>query len=183
MKMKILENGKMKKGVSPDYNFLFDKTNGRFARWGRELNDDPSWSPAGPEILDLELSSGGCAGKCPWCYKSNPERLIHNLTFDEFKIIFHKMPPILTQIAFGITDISTNPDFFNIMEYAREHGVIPNYTTHGIGVDEEIANETVRICGAIAVSVYEHTKEQAYEAIQKYRKAVLQSKVYVKIKK
>ena len=41
------------------------------------------------------------------------------MTFDEFKIIFDKMPKTLTQIAFGIMDIKTNPDFFKMMEYAN----------------------------------------------------------------
>jgi MoaA/NifB/PqqE/SkfB family radical SAM enzyme len=170
MQMKIYDSPKMKKVVSPDYNFIFDKTNGKFARWGKTAEDDPISAPA-PEILDLEISSGGCTGACPWCYKSNPKKLVHNLTLDEFKIIFHKMPPILTQIAFGITDINTNPDFFDMMEYAKEHGVIPNYTTHGIGVDDGTALATSVLCGAVAVSVYAHTKQYAYDAIQKFVKA------------
>ena len=53
------------------------------------------------------------------CYKCNGEDGddTHNMTFDEFKIIFHKLPKTLTQIAFGIMDIKTNPDFFKMMEY------------------------------------------------------------------
>jgi radical SAM protein with 4Fe4S-binding SPASM domain len=169
-KFLIEETPSYKKVRSLNYNYNFNKKNGQFARWGKTLEDDPSYAIS-PEILDLEISSGGCTGACPWCYKSNPKQLVHNLSLEEFKTIFHKMPPILTQIAFGITDINTNPDFFDMMEYAKEHGVIPNYTTHGIGVDDGTALATSVLCGAVAVSVYEHTKQYAYDAIQKFIKA------------
>ena len=176
--MRIRET-KVKKGLfSDDYNFIFNKENGFFIRWGKNLKDDPQCSPFGAEILDLEISSGGdCKGNCPFCYKSNGgDQPTHNMTFDEFKTIFNKMPhykdkngekiPLLTQIAFGIMDISTNPDFFRMMEYAKEHGVIPNYTCNGLEVTEEVAKKTAELCGAVAVSLV--NKEKTYEAIKKF---------------
>jgi hypothetical protein len=42
-------------------------------------------------------------------FSSNPEIL---KIVEEFKTIFHKIPNALTQIAFGICDIDSNPDFF-----------------------------------------------------------------------
>ncbi|KKK77470.1 hypothetical protein LCGC14_2853300 [marine sediment metagenome] len=57
------------------------------------------------------------------------------------------MGDILGQIAFGICDIKTNPDFFKMMEYAREQGVIPNYTCHGLDVTKEVAKKSFqKIC-------------------------------------
>ena len=60
--------------------------------------------------------------------------------FEEFKTIFHKVNEkrVLTQIAFGIMNISTNPDFFKMMEYTKERGVIPNFTCHGIDMTKEM---------------------------------------------
>ena len=110
--LKIINNEKYKICRSSDYNFIFNKKTGFFARWGKTKKEDPLCGPS-PEILDLEISSGGdCKGKCPFCYKCNGEDgdPTHNMTFEEFKIIFDKMPPTLTQIAFGIMDITTNPD-------------------------------------------------------------------------
>jgi len=50
-----------------EYNFVFDKKTGDFARWGTEIEDDPLFSPIGPEILDFEISVNGCSVGCPFC--------------------------------------------------------------------------------------------------------------------
>ena len=91
------------------------------------------------------------------------------MTFDTFKTLFHKFPKTLTQIAFGIMNISTNPDFFKMMYYARECGVIPKYTCHGFDVTDENAEQTAKLCGAVAVSVY--STEHSYNAIKKFTDA------------
>jgi hypothetical protein len=124
-----------------------------------------------PEILDFEISYGGdCLGNCPMCYKDNsgPQPTV-NLSFEDFKTILDKMPPLLTQVAFGIMNISTNPDFFKMMEYCRERGIVPNYTCHGLDVTPEIAERTAALCGAVAVSVYD--KEKSYNAIKMFTDA------------
>ena len=158
--MPIIENKDFKAVRSKNYNFDFDKRTGYFARWGATKEEDPIVAPA-PEILDLEVSYGGrCAGNCAFCYKGNGgDQPVVNMTMDQFKAVFHKMPRTLTQIAFGIMNISTNPDFFSMMEYAREHGVIPNYTCHGFDVTDAVAERTSKLCGAVAVSVYSRPKD------------------------
>jgi len=166
--MKVYELKKEKRVISENYKYFFNKETGFFARWGKTENDDPLYSPFGPEILDLEISSGICSQRCRFCYKENGEGPMKNMSFDMFKTIFDKIikNKILTQIAFGITDITTNPDFFKMMSYSRYHGVIPNYTTSGFGVTKTIAEETCSLCGAVAVSV--HDKETAFNAIKEY---------------
>lgn len=164
---KVYENDKVKLVRSKDYNYNFDKVDGKFMRWGETLEQDPKMSKFGPEILDLEISSGKCMGKCPECYKCNGNvEYTTNMTLDKFKQIFHKVSKggLLTQIAFGICDIGTNPDFFEMMKYAKEHGVTPNYTCHGLDMNEEYAKLTAEICGAVAVSVY--NKEKSYNAVK-----------------
>lgn len=180
--MKMLENDKVKIVSSENYNYIFQKTDGRFARWGRTKEEDPSFSPFGPELLDLEISSGGdCLGRCSFCYKGNGKHgaPTKNLTLDEFKRILDGMPRTLTQIAFGIMNISTNPDFFAMMEYSRSKGVIPNYTCHGLDVTPEIAERTAKLCGAVAVSVLAD-RDKAYNAVKMFTDAFLGQKVKVK---
>jgi MoaA/NifB/PqqE/SkfB family radical SAM enzyme len=83
--------------------------------------------------------------------------------------MFDKFPKSLTQIAFGITDIYANPDFFKIMEYTRKNGVIPNYTTHGLDLDKNAVELTSKLCGAVAVSIVQ--KEKSYDAIKAFTDA------------
>ena len=170
---KFFDNKKYKICKSSDYNFIFNKKTGFFARWGKTKEDDPIYAPS-PEMLDLEISAGNigtkeqmCKGKCQFCYKKNNSGTepIYNMTFDEFKIIFDKIPiEILGQIAFGIMNISTNPDFFEMMKYTKEHGVIPNYTCHGLDMTPEYADKTAELCGAVAVSLI--NKEKTYDTIK-----------------
>jgi hypothetical protein len=61
-----------------DYNWNFDTTTGMFARWGDTFHDDPEWSPLGPEILDIEVTTKckGPGGKlCKFC--SPPGTLVN----------------------------------------------------------------------------------------------------------
>ena len=155
---------------SKEYNFDFNMKTGFFARWGKKVEDDPVYSPFGPELFDIEIASGYCNGGCPWCYKGNtPTQDRQYMSFETYRCLFDKIKiPTLTQIAFGITSIDANPDMWKIMEYTKENEIIPNYTTNGIGVTKEIVEQTKKICGACAISVYPHTREKAYEAIKLY---------------
>ena len=164
----ILENNKTKIFLSPNYHYVFDKTNGYFARWGQIEADDPVWSPFGPEIADIEISticSGVNSNVCKYCYKSNsPDGKW--MSFDTFRILFNKLPKTITQIAFGIGDIEANPDIWMIFDYCRSRGVIPNVTVNGEGISNRIAAYLVSHCGAVAVSVghqdrYESSRRDA----------------------
>ena len=150
------------------YNYNFDKGNGFFQRWGKTKKDDPRFSPAGPEIADIEISIDGCPNNCSWCYKSNTPQPATNMTFETFKQIVDKLPRVLTQIAFGITGIQANPDFLKMMKYCREIGVIPNFTLSGIDLTDEMAAECAKVIGAVAVSAYQTDKNVCYDTVKKF---------------
>ena len=71
---------------------------------------------------------------------------------------------LLTQIAFGICDIGTNPDFFKMLAYCREFDVVPNYTCHALDMTKDYAEQTSKYCGAVAISVY--NKDKSYNAVK-----------------
>lgn len=167
--MQILENKKFKICKSEDYNYIFNKNNGFFARWGKTKEDDPQFAKS-PEILDLEVTTicHGTGGKlCKFCYKSNTPNGI-NMSFDNFKKIFHKFPKLLTQVAFGADSHATsNPDLFKMMEYCRNNDhnyVVPNITVAEI--TDETADKLAKYCGAVAVSRYDN-KDICYDSIKK----------------
>ena len=164
----VIDTDTRKHVVSPNYRYMFYKHDGRFYRWGKTQDDDPQFSPFGPEILDIEISTGDCNMACPWCYKSNSAGNGKHMTLGTFKMILDKMPATLTQIAIGITDADSNPDFIPMMHYARRKDIIPNYTTSGRGLNDEILDATAELCGAVAVSVYPQNKELAYWAIREF---------------
>lgn len=178
----MLENSRFKAASSEDYKYFFDKKTGYFVRWGETEDDNPTYSPFGPEIADIEIStSTTCSGKCNFCYKQNGTNAVKdfNMTLQDFKELLGQFPRFpnsytsfsptsffLTQIAFGICDIHTNPDMWDMMAYARENGIIPNFTCNGLGITDSIAKRTAELCGAVAVSMV--NKKKTFEAVQRF---------------
>lgn len=154
------------------YNCFFSKLDGFNVRFGAEVDDDPDCCELGPEILDLEVSVNGCvpvpgSTNCKYCYKNNTNAKPTNMSFDTFKQIIGTFPINLSQIAFGITSLKTNPDLPKMLAYCREIGIVPNLTTVGADMDDEACDMLCRYCGAVAVSCYTGAKELCYKTIKK----------------
>jgi len=175
----VLIEGNKKYLHSKAYNYIFDMTTGHFMRWGRTFKEDPQWSPFGAELADIEISTicHGIPSKgsekpkvCAHCYKSaNPAG--KNMSLETFKKIFEKLPPTLTQIAFGLGDIQGNPELFDILAFCRERKVIGNLTTNGYGLNDDVAERLVSLCGAVAVSSYSHNKDLCYDSVARLLEA------------
>jgi len=168
----VFDNDKYKAVKSPSYNYIFIKSNGKFARWGETQGDDPDTSPFGPEILDIEIATGYCSAAmngCPWCYKSNTWKQGELMSLDTFKHVIDVLNQgVLTQVAFGLTDVDANPDFPDMLRYCRNVGIVPNYTTSGHGLNVDLFNVTADLCGAVAVSVYDHNRRLAISTIKAF---------------
>lgn len=158
---------------SPGYNFVFRRDDGFFARWGRTFQEDPDYSPYGPEIADIEISTicHGVGHPCRFCYKQNGP-VGQNMSLATFKKILVRLPPTVTQIAFGIGDIDANPDLWDIFQHCREHDVVPNVTINGARMTSEHYDRLAVLCGAVAVSHYED--DVCFDAVQHLADAGLQ---------
>ena len=129
--------------------YAFNTQNGNFIR-----KTTLEYSPYGPEIADIEISTicdcGFVGG-----YNSNTTTG-KNMTLETFKQVFANLPSSVCQIAFGIGNVSANPELFDILRYTREHGVIPNITISG---NDSICGDDIRalasLCGGISVSCYD----------------------------
>lgn len=165
-KAKILENKNTKILKSLNYNYIFSKETGFFARWGKNMNIDPLFSPFGPEIADIEIGTicHGVGKPCNFCYKSNTPKGEY-MDFKTFKKVVDKFPKTLTQIAFGLGDIDSNPDLWKICKYCRKKGIIPNITINGARLTEKIIKNLVKYMGAVAVSHYEDSS--CFDTIKK----------------
>jgi hypothetical protein len=175
-KAKIVESGQFKFIRSEDYNLNFDYTTGRLERWGKTPQDDPEWSPFGPEIMDIEVSDGeSCPMTCPFCYKGNKKgdaSKSHHMSLETFKKIFVTFPKTVTQIAFGITSVSAHPELFDIFQFCRDNQVIPNVTINGMdALTDEQVTKLKNLCGAMAVSVNRMNKEQGLNLINRLTSA------------
>ena len=154
-----------------DYFQLFNKNTGFNIRLGKNANDDPSWCPLGPEIADIEVVTGSCpkvnSENCRWCYKNNTSAPGKVMTLDEFKRVIKSFPMNLSQVALGITGVKSNPYLVDMLKWLREYGVIGNLTLTGADLDDDMAENLAKYCGACAVSCYDKAKDLCYRTIDK----------------
>ncbi len=183
----IKDNGISRTFSSKNYNTLFVRwkfrggqlvPSGELLRWGKETKDDPDYSPYGPEIADIEISSGGCPGiinkegkkiGCAFCYKGNkPGAPVENMSLDTYKKVFDKLNEsgTLTQVALGLTGVEDNPDLLDIMRYTMDHGCFPNFTLTGADLDYDRATDLAGICGALAVSCSETNPDLCFDTVK-----------------
>lgn len=163
------------------YNYYYNKITGETFRYGQTVDCNPEMCNLGPEILDLEISVNGCptigGANCKYCYKNNTNAAPINMSFETFVEIISRFPKNLSQIAFGITGMETNPDFPKMLQYCYENGITPNYTTSGAGITKEklrdpnsqirkVIDATSKYCGAVAVSCYTGNKELCYNTMK-----------------
>jgi hypothetical protein len=131
--------------------------NGYFERWGKDESDDPTYSPWGPEIADIEISTkcNGISGKlCQYCYKSNVPTGA-NMSLDTFKSVISKMNAnnTLTQVAFGLgSNGDENPALWDMCDYLRENNIIPNGTVAQLS--DETAQKIADHFGGVAISYH-----------------------------
>ena len=157
---------------SSDYNYAFNFASGYFERWGNTTEDDPTWSPFGPEIMDIEISDGeSCPMTCAFCYKGNKKgdsTKSNHMSLETFKQIFSTFPKTVTQIAFGITSIGAHPEIFGIFDHCRKNRVVPNVTINGMDplTDDQIKS-LKSLCGAMAISINKTNKDQGFNLIHR----------------
>ena len=153
------------------YNCFFNKLTGYNIRFGKEVDDDPSWCELGPEIADIEVVTGSCpkvnSENCRWCYKNNTSAAGKAMTFDQFKKVINSFAANLSQVALGITGVKSNPQLKDMLVWLREQGIIGNLTLTGADLDDELADVLCQYCGACAVSCYDKAKDLCYNTIKK----------------
>ena len=156
-----------------DYEIFFNTFTGVELTRGVNGKDDPFYLEL-PSLLDVGIM-GHCENKCYFCYQGHIKEA--NMKLEDFKNIIDQVKHHTSQVALGGRgDPNHHENFKEIVLYARENGVVPNYTTSGIGLtDEQI--EISKMCGAVAVSDYgtDHT----YSAIDRLIKAGVKTNIHL----
>lgn len=87
------------------------------------------------------------------CYQSGKTiKQNHMTTADFFKICEQSKGKVFQIALGGRGDPNKHPQFERILAIARDHGIVPNYTTSGIELTDEEVALTKKYCGAVAVS-------------------------------
>jgi MoaA/NifB/PqqE/SkfB family radical SAM enzyme len=155
------------------YEVYFDSESGIEVLRGCKGKLDPFATDL-PLMCDVGIM-GHCENKCQFCYQGYESE--DNMTLEDFKTIIDQVKHHTNQVALGGRgDPNLHLNFKEIVEYARNNDVVPNYTTSGIGLTDEQV-EISKMCGAVAVSDYE--TPYTYDALDKFMKANIKTNIHM----
>lgn len=146
----------------PEYHFreFFDKETGLWITGDCEDGTTP-FRRSFPSLLDIGImghcpngKAGICAKAGIQCYQNAPNSTRDNMKLEDFKTIIDQCKGKTFQVALGgAGDPNLHENFKEIVEYCRNNGIIPNYTTSGFNLTDKQV-EISKQCGAVAVSQY-----------------------------
>lgn len=137
-----------------DYHFLADKDSGVTFRWGKTTMENPSFAPV-PELADISISNR-CSKGCGFCYRASTRNGALMTVEDYCHVIDSMNHPIygnVFQVAIGGGEPLEHPEFMTIIDETVKRGIIPNFTTNGRLLTENILDAVKEKVGALAVSV------------------------------
>lgn len=136
------------------YMTAFNPSSGFFARIEDEGAEEPFWCERGPELLDIAVT-GWCDYGCPFCYRKSTTAGSH-MPIESYREVLRQARDLgVMQVALGGGNPNQHPEFSEILRATWvDFGIVPNYTTNGRGLSDEVLVSTQKYCGAVAVSAY-----------------------------
>ena len=152
-----------------NYHFktLFDTKTGLYLRSGilNEEGIDTGIDPfmaSYPHLIDVGIMGHCIHGKTGLCKKAGVECYqngmlteMENMSVEDFRLIAKQSKDRCNQIALGGRgDPDQHEHFEEILQICKQNHLVPNFTTSGYGMTEELAKLCKKYCGAVAVSWY-----------------------------
>jgi len=136
------------------YTAVFNPNGGFFARMEDDGAPEPFWSSHGPELLDIAVTNW-CDRGCHFCYRKSDTSGTH-MPLDDFEEVIRQAASMhVFQVALGGGNPNQHPRFPDMLALTRaKYGIVPNYTTNGRGLTDEVLRSSAKYCGAVAVSAY-----------------------------
>lgn len=148
---------KDKKG---NFTTIFNTQTGEYLR-AFDVEEDPFMAEY-PHLIDCGIMgkcehgrSGLCLKAGIKCYQDGFHADKPNMSLEDYKKIIDQSKGRMFEIALGgAGDPDMHENFEEILKYTRENGIVPNFTTSGLGMTKEKAELCKQFCGAVAVSMY-----------------------------
>lgn len=171
------------------FKYMFDSVTGAYIRTGildengNDTNVDP-FMASYPHLIDVGImghcihgKTGLCAKAGIGCYQSGLLVEQPNMTVEDFRTIAEQSKLRSNQLALGGRgDPDQHEHFEEILQICRKNLLVPNFTTSGYGMTEEIASLCKKYCGAVAVSWYR--SDYTLKAIQMLLEAGVKTNIH-----
>lgn len=165
----------------PEANYKAVFFNGKTVRM-RMDNSLPIAVPKHPEIEDIAINDK-CFANCSYCYTSATKKgtNFHDIV-DKANLVWGSLPmndrPF--QIAIGGAGESTiHPGWIDFVKEVKSLGIMPNYTTNGMHLSNDILKATEDYCGGVAVSYHPHIEPVFTKAINQLKELKTRLNVHV----
>lgn len=183
----------MRSNKEENYISFFNPNTGQYMRTGilkdgKDTGIDPFMAQF-PELLDVGImghcihgAKGLCVQAGVECYQNGLESCSPNMRLDDFKLVVQQCKEKTYQIALGgCGDPDQHESFEEILMECRNNGIVPNFTTSGSGMTEQLAKICANYCGAVAVSWYR--SEYTMKAIQLLHQAGVKTNIHYVLNK
>jgi len=122
--------------------------------------ESPVWETADESIGTLSAPTevhfactNRCNANCPHCYMDSGTADQSEMNTDEFKKALEYLSRMgVFHVALGGGEALLREDLFDIATFARQVGLVPNLTTSGIGLTEELAAK-MKVFGQVNLSL------------------------------
>jgi radical SAM protein with 4Fe4S-binding SPASM domain len=173
-----------------DNHFIewFDKITGKYIRTGvyengKDTGIDP-FKRSMANLLDVGImgscqhgKSGLCIKAGVECYQNGLGVSMPDMSYKDYQNIIEQVKGKVMQIALGGRGDPNKHKFFgDILKLTYGNGIIPNYTTSGLGLTDGEIEATKRFCGAVAVSWYR--SDYTLNAIERFVKAGVTTNIH-----
>ena len=137
-----------------EYHFRADAQTGLTMRWGKTLHEDPIWAPI-PELADISISNH-CSKGCSYCYRKSAKNN-EFMTLEQYERVLdalnHPKYGNVFQVALGGGEPLEHPEFVQIIEATLKREIVPNFTTNGMCLTEDVCKAIRGKVGAVALSI------------------------------
>jgi len=141
-----------------NYRAIFNETTGQTIRIAFDKTKDIEPLEY-PELTDISFGTI-CKANCPFCYTSAIKNGVNYPNLVEkidawYGVMTENQRPFQVAIGGG-GEPTMHPEFPAAVQRFRELGIMPNYTTNAMHLDETVLDATVKYCGGVAISCHPH---------------------------
>jgi len=133
-----------------DRNFMKEQNLGESPLW--ETDDESIGILSAPTEIHFAITNN-CSNNCPHCYMDAGEKAAKEMDTGTFKKALDILSEInVFHVALGGGEALEREDLFEIADYARKKGLVPNLTVSGSLITADIARK-MKIFGQVNVSI------------------------------
>jgi pyruvate-formate lyase-activating enzyme len=135
-----------------------------------------------PEFYDVAINDK-CNAMCSWCYVSALKsgtnfNGVHEKIEEFFGSMSENEKPFQVAIG-GAGEPTMHPEFTSILKKFYDTGIVPNYTTNGMHLTDEIIEATKQYSGGVALSCHPHLDKYWESAANRYIEEGIRTNMHV----